>query len=42
MVNIIGTHYDDEEIDDLLWIALNVQDERICDARRRRENNHDL
>ena len=33
---------DDEEVDDLLWVALDVEDERVRNVRRRRDDDNHL
>ena len=40
--NVEGTYDDDEEIDDLAWVSLDIQDERIRNARRRAKDNDNL
>jgi len=36
------THYDDEEINDLLWVSSHIQNEREGDSRGRPDNDDNL
>jgi hypothetical protein len=38
----LSTHDNNEEINDLLWVSLDIQDERVYDGRRRRDDDDNL